>query len=172
MKVTSAYASKILRQLKEEKEYWRGLEMQSSVYTAAVDETPVVPEYDYSEVAAKIADIDEKVRRVKHAINLANVSSTVTVNGTEMSIDTVLVKMTQLNWRKNILDSMRQRLPKTRVDHAFSRYRSANRSPEYEYVNYDLDLVKAQYEQISREIMDIQMALDRHNQTFEFEVEI
>ncbi|MCD8363805.1 MAG: hypothetical protein LUC98_12770 [Lachnospiraceae bacterium] len=172
MKVTSAYASKILRQLKEEKEYWRSLEMQSSVYTASVDETPVVPEYDYSEVAARLADIDEKVRRVKHAINLANVSSTVTVNGTEMSVDTVLVKMTQLNWRKNILDSMRQRLPKTRVDHAFSRYRSANRSPEYEYVNYDLDLVKAQYEQISREIMDIQMALDRHNQTFEFEVEI
>lgn len=43
---------------------------------------------------------------------------------------------------------------------------------EYKYVNYDLELVKAEYESIDSEIAAMQLALDKFNQTFEFEVEI
>ena len=170
MKITSAYANKLLRQLSDEKEYWLDKEQNSCFYQAAIDETPVIPEYDYEEIAGKIAEIDAKTCRIKHAVNRANVSSVLNVNGKEMTVDTILIAMSQLNRRKSQLDTMRKHLPKQRVDTRY--YRSGNRSPEYEYINYDLNLVKAQYEQINKEIMDMQMVLDIHNQTFEFEVEV
>ncbi len=40
------------------------------------------------------------------------------------------------------------------------------------YTNYDPELVKRDYECISGEIMEMQIALDRYNQTFLFEADI
>ena len=53
--------------------------------------------------------------------------------------------------------------------HAFS---SRNAVPEYRYTNYDPELVKQDYERISGEIMEMQIALDQYNQTFLFEADI
>ena len=60
MKVTSAYANKMLKKLNEEKEFWITKERESMVYTAAIDEDPVIPDYDYNEVTGKIRQIDRK----------------------------------------------------------------------------------------------------------------
>ena len=65
---------------------------------------------------------------------------------------------------------MRKCLPKMREKEYSFNYRNA--VPEYRYTNYDLDLVKRDYERISKEIMEMQIALDRYNQTFLFEVDI
>ena len=51
-------------------------------------------------------------------------------------------------------------------------YGSRNSAPEYQYINYDLNLIKKEYEDISTEIMNLQLALDKYNQTVEFDVEI
>lgn len=59
-KITSAYAYKLLRKLKEEKEYLECIERDSSTYVSADDEEPVIPEYDYADIAGKIKIIDEK----------------------------------------------------------------------------------------------------------------
>ena len=92
------------------------------------------------------------------------------IGDVEMSIDTILIKMAQLNKRKAMLDVMRKQLPKARVEqHA---YMSRNAVPEYKFINYDLELIKKEYESVSAKIMEMQMALDKYNQTFEFEVEI
>ena len=40
------------------------------------------------------------------------------------------------------------------------------------YTNYDPELVKRDYECISGKIMEMQIALDRYNQTFLFEADI
>ncbi len=171
MKITSAYANKLLKQLNEEKDYWENMEINSRTYTAAVGEVPVIPAYDYVDVSHKLAEIDEKVVRLKHAINMANVNSTVMIGEKEMSIDAVLVKMAQLNNRKVTLDAMRKHLPKVRINNGCFGGR-VTQQPEYEYVNYDLDTVKKDFERINLEIMEMQIALDKHNQTFEFEVEL
>ena len=47
---------------------------------------------------------------------------------------------------------------------------SRNTVPEYRYINYDLDLIKKEYEAVSKAIMEMQMALDRYDQTVQFEV--
>lgn len=168
--MTSAYANKVLRKLSEDKEYWRKKESEGCTYVAAVDEEPVIPDYDYATVAGEIAAIDDKILKIKHAINVNNAMNHISVGESEMTIDEILVKMAQLNKRKAVLDAMRKQAPKTRINSGMYAARKA--SPEYEYINYDLDLVKGEYERIDGEIAAMQIALDRYNQTFEFEVQI
>ena len=166
--MTSAYANKMLKSLEEDKAFWVNKEEASSTYVVANNEEPVVPEYDYVQVANTIAEIDEKIAVIKHALNVANATAKVVVDDIEMSIDTILIRMAQLNKRKNILDVMRKRLPKAREEQR--SYMSRNTVPEYRYINYDLDLIKREYESVSKTIMEMQMALDRYNQTVQFEV--
>jgi hypothetical protein len=137
---------------------------------ASVNEEPVITEYDYKEVAANISEIDEKIAIIKHALNVTNATAKVKVDGTEMSIDTILIKMAQLNRRKSTLDEMRKQLPKKREEQR--AYMSKNAVPEYRYINYDLELVKKDYEIVSKTIMEMQMAVDHYNQTVKFDVDI
>lgn len=168
-KMTSAYASKMLRSLEEDKAFWVNKEAASRTYVAAINEEPVIPEYDYKEVATTIEKIDEKIAIIKHALNLANTTAKVQVGDDEMSIDTILIKMAQANKRKYVLDIMRKQLPKEREERT---YASRNTVPEYRYINYDLELIKEEYEKVSNAIMQMQMALDIYNQTVQFEVDI
>ena len=170
IKMTSAYANKLLKKLGEDKEYWRTKELEGCLYVAALDEEPVIPNYDYVEVAKHISDINDQILIIKHAINVSNCSNEVIVGETKMTIDTILVKMSQLNKRKTALDRMRKQEPKTRKD--TSLYYSKKAVPEYQYINYDLDLVKSEYEKIDAEISAMQLALDKYNQTVEFDVDI
>ena len=169
-KMTSAYANKMLKRLEEDKSFWVNKEAASSTYVAAINEEPVVPEYDYTEVASTIAALDEKIAIIKHALNVTNATAKVQVGETEMSIDTILINMAQLNKRKNVLDQMRKQLPKSREEQR--TYMSRNAVPEYRYINYDLELIKKEYERVSKTIMEMQMALDKYNQTMQFEVDI
>ena len=168
-KMTAAYANKMIKSLEEDKAFWVNKEATSSTYVASINEEPVVPEYDYTEVAATIAELDEKIAIIKHALNVSNATAKVPVGDREMSIDTILIRMAQLNKRKAVLDQMRKQLPKAREEQA---YMSRNAVPEYRYINYDLELVKREYEAVSNTIMEMQMALDKYNQTVQFEVEI
>lgn len=154
--------------LEEDKAFWVNKEATSCTYIAAINEEPVIPEYDYLEVAQIIEDIDAKIAVLKHAINLNNAMAKVPVGDEKMSIDTILVKMAQLNKRKNILDMMRKQLPKERLDNS---YRVRNSIAEYRYINYDPALIKQEYERVSDMILLMQMSLDKYNQTVEFEVD-
>lgn len=167
--MTSAYANKMLKSLEEDKSYWVNKEASSCMYVAAINEEPVIPEYDYAEVAATIADLDNRIAIIKHALNVSNATASVNVGDAKMSVDTILIKMAQLNKRKSVLDQMRKQLPKEREDRS---YVSRNAAPEYRYINYDLDLIKKEFESVSTRIMEMQMALDTYNQTVQFEVDI
>ena len=92
-KITSAYANKMLRSLEEDKAFWVNKEAASSTYVAAVNEEPVIPEYDYMAVANMIDEIDRKIVTIKHALNLTNATAKVQVGDQEMSIDSILCKL-------------------------------------------------------------------------------
>lgn len=170
MKMTSAIANKMLKKLNEDKEFWCRKEAEGRVYVAALDEEPVIPEYDYESVSATIAEIDKKIVRIKHAINVANLTNEIAVGEESMTVDQILVKMAQLNRRKLTLDQMRKQEPKARINSGIFNARKT--APEYEYINYDLEVVKRDYERIDAEIADMQIALDKYNQTYEFEVSL
>lgn len=162
--VTSAVANKMLKAFSEEKEYLLSLERESSVYVLADSEKSAPPAYNYEEVQAKIDEIDAKVRDIKHAINVFN--TTTMLGQIDITIDEALVEMAQLTRKKEKLDAMRKRLPKTRVNN----FRNAN-VIEYQYVNYDLDKVQKDYNAVCERITEIQVALDLANQTKVFMIE-
>ena len=170
MKLTSSVANKMLRQLEEDKSFYRDRENSGTFYSAALGEEPVIPEYDYAENSAAIAEIDEKVAKLRHAINLSNATNTVDVDGEIMTIDTLLIRMAQLSKRKLFLDSLRKQQEKTRTNNY--SYLNKTAAPEYRYLNYDLELIKKDFEEVSDRIMKMQMALDYYNQTVEFEADI
>lgn len=74
-----------------------------------------------------------------------------------------------MNRMKYRLDTMRKRLPKKRCSEKM--FGGINSNVEYEYMNYDLDKVAADYKVVSERIAKIQMALDLANQTIFFEIE-
>ena len=75
-----------------------------------------------------------------------------------------------MNKRKEVLDRMRKMQPQTRI--RTDVYISRKTSPEYQYINFDLELVKKEYEELDARIATMQIELDKFNQTFEFEVNI
>lgn len=167
--MTSAYANKVLKKLKDDKNYYLNKEEEGQVYVAAIDEEPVIPDYDYEEISARIAEIDDKIVKIKHTINVVNATNKISVGDSETTVDTILIRMAQLNNRKSVLDKMRKRQKKTREKYGVLNVRKT--APEYQYLNYDLKLVSSEYERIDSEIAAMQMALDKFNQTFEFDVE-
>ncbi len=88
-KMTSAYANKFLKKLAEDKEYWRKKETEGCTYIAALDEEPVIPDYD--SVSNEIIEIDERIVKIKHAINVNNVNNKIDVGGREMNIDACFI---------------------------------------------------------------------------------
>lgn len=164
MKVTSASANKLIKALEDEKMYLKNIEEQSCTYIVSDSELDEKPDYDYVETQRQIVEIDNKVLKLKHAINVFN--TTTKLPGLDMTIDMALIKMAQLNQMKAKLDGLRKKLPKQRVP-SFGKD-----SVDYVHINYDLSLVKEDYKKVSDEIMAIQLALDTCNQTIEFEVEL
>ncbi len=168
MKYTSAAANKLIKQLKDERDFYLSREAESKTYVAAVDETPVVPEFDYTQNAKEIERLETRIMLLKHAVNLNNALARIDVGGEIMSVDEILVRMALLSERQRTLDEMRKALPKQRVE---SGYGAKTIKPEYRYINYDLEEVRRDYERVSERITQMQLALDKYNQTFEFEVE-
>lgn len=169
MKMTSASAQKIIRKLKDEKDFLESMEEKSYLFSCIEGEEKLIPEYDYKETSEKIKEIDEQVIKIKHAVNVVNSTREIEVNGKKYTVDAILVRMAQLNSRLYMLDIMRSKQPKTRLGTRY--YNGNNQQPEYQYINYDLAEVKKDYETINNEIATMQLELDKFNQTYEFEVD-
>lgn len=171
MKVTSALANKMIKQLEEEKSYWISLEDESYSYTAAIGEDPIIPEYDYIKVSKNLETIEKKILTIKHALNISNATNSVETEEGLITIDVLLIRMAQLNTRKSKLDDLRKKLPKERL-RTLASWGTVTKVPEYRYLNYDVEIVNNDYKRISQKIFNLQLALDKYNQTFKFEIDI
>lgn len=81
----------------------------------------------------------------------------------------MLVYIPQLTARKNKLERMRSRLPRERVQDSYSRNSTL---VEYEYSNYDIQKVAADYSSVADELARAQNALDQVSATVTLEVVI
>ncbi len=158
MKYTSASANKMIRFLEDRKNYLLQQESNDSRYVLAEDEKAERPPYVFNDYNAQIDELDEKIRKLKHALNVFN---TTTVLPVGISIDEALVEMAQLNKKKA--------KKKTRLSGAYSSRRDI---AEYEYLNYEPKDVDAIYERDLNRVQTLQLALDKVNQTVEFDCEV
>lgn len=169
VQITSAMAAKYLRKLNEEHDALLQKEKKTDTYTVSVQEKieDVRPEYDYAVVQLQLRKLEDKIRKVKHAINQFNLTQD--VPGFNMTIDQMLVYIPQLTARENKLNRMRSRLPKERVQGGMSRMSDI---VEYEYSNYDIKQAEAGYAEVSDELARAQNVLDAINASVAFSVEI
>ena len=167
MTYTSAQANKLLKKLNDENAALLDKETRSKDFRAAMGEDveSVRPAYDYSDTQKKLAELEQRIRKVKHAINVFNATHVIPDFG--MTIDEMLVYIPQLTQRKNKLADMKARLPKQRVEEQYGRQSNII---DYSYANYDLAAVEADYERVSDELSRAQLALDAVNQRDTFEL--
>ena len=167
MKMTSAQAAKELRKLNDQHDAMLKMETKSREFVAAIQEDveAVRPVYDYAVRQKELAEMEGKIRALKHAINTFNLSQE--VPGFSMTIDQMLVYIPQLTARKKKLDYMRKKLPREREKPGYNR---SNNLVEYRYANYDISQVESDYQKALDELSAAQNALDQVNASVEFEV--
>ena len=168
MKVTSSEAAKMLKKLENDLNDILNKESQSISFVAAIEEDveKIRPEYDYRDTQVKVDELEEKIRSIKHAINVFN--STQRIEEFDMTIDQMLIFLPQLTRRCQRLKSMKSTLPMTRE---LSYNRNSN-FIEYRYANYDIAETEKDYDKYSDLLARAQLALDNVNNTVTFEVDI
>lgn len=168
MKYTSAEAGKLLKKLGEELSSINQREQNGKEFLAAVGEDieSVRPDYNFAETQCALDEIERKIRKVKHALNVFN--STTVVPEFGITIDEMLVYIPQLTARKNALAQMKDKLPKVREQ---SRMNISS-VLDYRYLNYDVNDVAAEYEKVSDTLAKAQNALDSVNMTQSLEIDL
>jgi hypothetical protein len=169
MKVNSAVANKMLKKITEEYEALKVKEAHSKDFLASVNENPdsIRPKYDFTKTQAELYALEEKIRKIKHALNKFNVNTLIPEFG--INIDEMLVLIPQLTKQKAKLGAMKDRLPKMREK--VMGY-GANGVIDYRYINYDIDEVQKEYQLVSEKLTKAQLALDNINTRIEFELDI
>ena len=163
MKITSAQANKMLKQLEDDKDAILKEEQNFKIYHAAVgeDAETLKPEYFFAETQGRVDRIDREVMQLRHALNIFN--ATTKVGNTGLTIDQVLIRLPQLQDRKLKLRWMRS-LPTK------SRYNITGGIIDYVYTSYDPEEAQIEYEAVCEEITGLQIELDKVNTTVTFEV--
>ena len=166
MKMTSAEAGKLLKSMQDELNNLLFMEAQSKDFESSVGEDLESnrPEYDFAACQKELAEKEEKIRLLKHAINKFNVSTK--VPGFDMTIDQMLIYIPQLSAKKSKLEMMRSRLPKSRAPYNGSNIIT------YEYANYDIKEAEAEYQRVSALLTKAQLALDNVNSSKLINIEL
>ena len=167
MKLTIAEASRQIRLLNSKKAGIEIKEGNARTFIAATTEDieTVRPKYDYEQTQEEIADIDKKVREIKHALAVFN-TSTVVPGFEDMTVDQILIYIPQLNKQLEKLDLMRGQPAKQRKINSHS-----GNIIDYEYANFDTEKVAADYAALAELIAKAQSAIDIINNTETIEVE-
>lgn len=168
MKYTSAEAAKLLRKLNETHAAFMSREEQNTVFVAAIEEIleDARPAYNYEQTQETLAALEQKIRKVKHAINVFN--ATTQIPGFDLTIDEALVYIPQLSARKRKLAQMALVPPKARIN--ANGYMSKG-IVEYRYANYDVEKAASDLSAVSDELARLQVALDVVNNSVTLEIE-
>ena len=166
MKMTSAQVNKLIRQLSDELKAIEARETNTRSFVAATSENieSVRPEYDYAATQTAIIELENKIRKAKHALNVFNAATV--IPEFDMTIDMMLVYLPQLTHRRNRLARMKDVLPKVRENKYDASF------IDYRYANYDIDKANEDYLAADAELTRAQIALDLVNSTVEFELDI
>lgn len=166
MKYTSAEAGKLLKKLNDEQSSIILREENGKEFLAAVGEDleSVRPDYDFVATQAALEEVETKIRKVKHALNVFN--STTVIPEFNITIDEMLVLIPQLTAQKNRLARMKDKLPKVREQGRMN----VSSVLDYRYLNYDVKEVSAEYEKVADMLAKAQNALDAVNMAKTLEV--
>lgn len=165
MKMTSASANKLLRQLNDEYAFLRRQDSEKNTYSEIDGIEPIIPEYDLEAHTREIAIVAGKIAHLKHAINVFNTTAVLPEHG--ITIDEALVRMAFLTKEKERLDSMRVNQPKRLI----TGYSARKNQVEYECTNYNPSEAGRLYAKTAEDLRKLQLELDMVNSTVTFDFE-
>ena len=159
--MTSAQAMKQLKELQLKRKQILEAEKDTCHFLAATTESveDVRPEYNFQFTQLDLDVVERNIRELKHRISVFNTTYLVPELG--MTIDQVLVALPMLNERVNTLRRMAGMQEKRRA----VAYGSRSNLIEYEYINFDKDQVREEYDKLSKDLAEMQIALDKANTT-------
>lgn len=163
---TSAEANKLLKKLAEEVAMLQNERNKKSTFVAAIEENieDVRPDFNLNDNFKQIDELNGRIMKIKHAINIFNTKHF--IRG--MTIDKALVYIPILSEKKKILTNLALAQDKERVR---SDYGRSSNHIEYKYTNYDISEVKAMLNEVTDELVRLQLALDDINRSEEFDIE-
>lgn len=154
MKVCHTQAIKMIKELEEQKSRLIMKEDEVCIISYKEGETKIPTDYDYKKMRAEIRALDEKIRKIKTKLALAN--STVKVDGFDITIGEALVFLAQLQNERSQVESLSRR-------RQISRRITANGVLEYTECNYDVNEALNDSQSIRDTISELQIAIDRAN---------
>jgi len=164
MKTTSKNANKLLTQYTNELAALRLKEDKISSFIAATieDENKVRPNYDFNEYYQKELELEDKIVKIKHAINVFNTSTI--VSSFNKTVDEMLVYIPQLTSRLERLNKMANQTEKERYVSSDGYGRSTSKNfIEYKYANYNISEANSLYLKTQEELLNAQIELDKTN---------
>ena len=167
IKVSPAYASKLVKQKNEQMRVLLSQERETATTTACLDEdvTELRKVYDFAATQRQMDALNDDIIKLKHAINVFN--TTTELPGLGYTIDAALVRMKMLSSKRDRLANMKRIQPVTRQSVWYGKSQ-----PEYVYRNYDAKDVEAEHKKTEEELTSIQLALDKANLDSTIEVDI
>ena len=161
MKMCNSEAMKAIKELEEKKKNILYIENTRSRISYKEGEKKVQTNYEYAATRNSIAEIDERIRTIKHALAVCNCTAVVDDFG--ITIGEALVYLAQLNAEYRQLDSLSNYIK-------LSRRITANGVLEYTECLYDPDEATKEMETLHARICKLQVAIDRANLTNYIEV--
>ena len=161
MKVCNSEAMKAIKELEEKKRNIVYAEDNRSRISYKENEEKVLTKYDYAKTRKEIAALDEKIRKIKHALAVCNCTAVVDDFG--VTIGEALVYLAQLNAEYRQLDNLSE-YPK------LARRITANGVLEYTECLYDPEQAVHDMEELHSKICKLQVAIDRANLTNYIEI--
>ena len=161
MKMCNSEAMKAIKELEEKKRNVIYNEDYRSRISYKEDEEKVLTKYDYAETRKAVAEIDERIRKIKHALAVCNCTAVVDDFG--ITIGEALVYLAQLNAEYDQLNDLSEK-------DKLSRRITANGVLEYTECLYDPEEATRDCEALHSKICKLQVAIDRANLTNYIEV--
>lgn len=161
MKMCNSEAMKAVKELEQKKKNLLYTENSRSAVSYKEGEKKVTTNYNYAETRKAIAEINGRIRAIKHALAVCN--CTAKIDDFDITIGEALVYLAQLNAEYSQLDDLSDR-------NKLSRRITANGVLEYTECLYDPDEVMKEMEELHAKICKLQVAIDRANLTNYIEV--
>ena len=161
MKVCNSEAMKYVKELESQKDLIVFTETNRSRVSYREGEEKRPTKYDYADTRKQIEEIDTQIRKIKHALSVAN--CTVKIDGFDITIGEALVYLAQLNGEYHRLDDLGRY-------NQLERRITNNGVIEYTECLYDPDKAVEDQKELFSTIGKLQVAIDRANLTNMIEI--
>lgn len=156
MRMCNSEAMKAVKELEEKRKNVIYNEDHRSRISYKEGEEKVLSKYDYAQTRKTVSEIDERIRKIKHALAVSN--CTTVIDDFDLTIGEALVYLAQLNTEYRQLDELSEY-------NKLSRRITANGVLEYTECLYDPEEVVSDMEKLKAKIGKLQVAIDRANLT-------